>query len=79
MKLSRTELNTSKRKVISNSQRKEDGISKFLEGREIGLSSETGRCFEEVDQKLQGHCADICDVEVVRVLYYSSSGKRNRT
>ena len=31
------------------------------------------------DQKLQGHCPDIGDVEVTRVLYCSSSGKGKRT
>ena len=30
-------------------------------------------------RKLQGNCADIGDVEVVRVMYYSSFGKRKGT
>ena len=31
---------------------------------------------KERDQKEQGHSADIGDVEVVRILCYSSSGKK---
>ena len=34
---------------------------------------------KERDPKLQGHCAHIGDVEVVRVLYYCASGKRKGT
>ena len=52
-----------------------DGISKFVEDRETGLLEETRRRTKERDQKLQGHSADIGDVEMVRVLYYSASGK----
>ena len=121
MRFRRTELTTSRRKVISKSQWKEelqksqltwcctpgcdcerddqaaalgknlhdcevfpgtlhgpDGISKFVENREIGPLEETGRCPEEGDQKLQGKCAAISDVEVVCLLYYSSPGKGTR-
>ena len=45
-----------------------DGRSKFMEDCET----------KEEDQKLQGHCADIGDVEMVRVLCYFASGKRKR-
>ena len=41
-----------------------DGISKFMEG----LLEKNGRCPEEGDQKLQGNCADISDVEVCILL-----------
>ena len=34
---------------------------------------------EEGDQKIQSHGADISDVQVIRILDYSSSGKRERT
>ena len=56
-----------------------DGISKFVEDREIGPLEETGRCLEERDQKLQGNCVDISDVEVVCILYHSSPGKRKKS
>ena len=49
-----------------------DGISKFVEDREIGLLEKTRCCPGKRDQKLQGNCADISDVEVVCILYYSS-------
>ena len=61
--------------VFSGTLRGPDGISKFPEDRKISLSAETGRCPEEGDQKLQGNCADITDVEVVCILYCSSLGK----
>ena len=51
--------------------------SKFM--KDCGVLAKTRRRTKEEDQKLQGNCADIGDVEVVRVLYYSASGTRNRT
>ena len=62
--------------VFSGTFHGPDGISTFVEGREIGLLEKTGRCPEERDPKLQGNCADIGDVEVVCILYYPSLGKR---
>ena len=55
-----------------------DGISKFVEDRETGLLGETGRCTEERDQKLQSNSADIGDVEVVCIVYYSALGEGKR-
>ena len=52
-----------------------DGISKFVEDRETGLLRETGRCPEERDQKLPSNRADLGDVEVVCILYYSAPGE----
>ena len=34
---------------------------------------------KERDQKLQSHCFDIGYVDVVRIMYYSSSGNKERT
>ena len=45
----------------------------------LGFRTKTRRGTKERDRKLQDHCANIRDVEVVRVLYYSASGKRMRT
>ena len=53
-------------------------ITKCFEERFLGQMGKPDAA-EEKDQKLQGHHADIGDVEVVRVLYYSASGKRKRT
>ena len=53
-----------------------DGSSKIMEDCETGVLSKTRRGTKERDQKLQGHCAHIGDVEVVRLLYYSASGKK---
>ena len=41
--------------------------------------TKTGCGAQKIDLKLQSHCADISDDEVVRVLYCSSSRKRKRT
>ena len=64
--------------VLSGTFHGPDGISKFVEDRETGLLGETGRCTEERDQKLQSNSADIGDVEVVCILYYSALGEGKR-
>ena len=61
--------------VFSGTFHGPDGISKFLEDREIGLLEETGRCPEERDQKLQGASADTGDVEAACILYFSALGE----
>ena len=43
--------------------------------RETGLLEETGRCPEKRDQKLQSNSADIGDVKVVCILFYSALGQ----
>ena len=40
------------------------------------FSAKTRRGTKERDQKLEDHCADICDVEVVRGVYFSSLEKK---
>ena len=56
-----------------------DGSSKFMEDCKTGVLTKTRRGTKERDQMLQGHCAHIGDGEVVRILFYSVSGKRKRT
>ena len=65
--------------VFSGTLHGPDGGSKFVEDCETEVLAETRCGTKERDQKLQGHCTNIGDLEVVRVLYYSSSGKRKRT
>ena len=55
-----------------------DGVSKLMEGGEVGLLVKPRCCPGKRDQKLQGNCADISDVEVVCILYYSSLEKGKR-
>ena len=56
------------------------GSAKFVEDCETGLLEERKPDAEpKKGISYKGHCADIGDVEVVRVLYCSSSGKRERT
>ena len=47
-----------------------------MEDCETGVLAETRYGVKEGDQKLHSHCIDISDVEVVRVLNYSSSRKK---
>ena len=46
-----------------------------MEDCEIGVLAETRCGAKERNQKLQSHCADISDVEVVRIMCCSSSGE----
>ena len=50
-----------------------------MEDRVTGVPAETTCGAKEGDQKLQGFCAHIGDVQVVCVLCYSASGERKRT
>ena len=50
--------------------------SKFTEDCETGVITKNGRGTKEMDQKLQGHCAHIGNVEVECVLHCSASGNR---
>ena len=64
--------------VLSGTFHGPDGISKFVEDRDIGLLEETGRCPEERDEKLQSNSGDIGDVEVMHlVLFCAWRGKKS--
>ena len=64
--------------VFPGTLHRSDGSSKFMEDCETGVLTKTRRGTKERDQKLQGHCAHIGDVEVVRILFHSVSGKKER-
>ena len=55
--------------VFSGTLHGSDGGSEFMEDCETGVLAETRCGTEERCQRLQGHSADIGDVQVVRVLY----------
>ena len=62
--------------VFSGTLHGSDGSAEFMEDRETCFSVKTRCGTKERDQKLEDHCADICNVEVVRVLYFSSFEKK---
>ena len=49
-----------------------------MEDRDTGVLTETGCEAKERNPKLQSRCADIGDVEVVRIVYRSSSRERKK-
>ena len=50
--------------VFSGTFHGSDGSAEFMEDRETGVFTKTIRGTQERDRKLQGHCADVSDVEV---------------
>ena len=68
-----------KNKVLSGTISGSDGITQFMEGCETGLFDEARRCPEEGDQKLQSNSTDICDVQVVCIMYLVASGEGKKS
>ena len=63
--------------MFSRTLHGQDGSTNFVEGCENGFLANTRCGTKEGDQKLESHNADISDAEMARILYYSSSGKKN--
>ena len=62
--------------MFSRTLHGQDGGTKFVEGCEKGFLAKTRCGTKEGYQKLESHSADISDVEMARILYKTSSGKK---